>query len=424
MSTALVVIIALGIAGALAFLVRRYETSRETKPTACSRALDEVFAHGTGDIADSLLLQRLLVHQDKCLGDAAYVDQARRLLVNTMQADRARELLEDADRRHGLTPDELKAQVAWIDLAESHTAWANDSEPRARELRDRGIAAANELRVKWPEWSLPYRLLQEAEGESWAVADSNRVNYYAMQDKLRGRLMSGPWIRAMGSTQSVVFVFVVAAVALLCLFGGVGGLVAVREMSQMKTSNIASTQNGYVELKGTLHLAPNTDSVIGPYTKTAGVWYDLETRFTSKNSKTWRERSVQPFLLRDATGEAVIEPAGMTVRTRHLASTWTGGGGTITNRRAKERLLKDGDTAYVLGQMVVTTTVAEESKRIVSVAPDGRRLFVSNYSEEQLIATEKAWWRTGVSIFLVGAIVLGWSYYQRYHFVTIPGTLL
>src|SRR3954467_2142536 len=98
MSTTLVIIASFAAAGLLAWLVRRYETQREAAPTASSRVLSEVFANGSGDTEDSVLLTRLLKHRAECIGDPTYVDQVRRLMQNTQQLDQARALLKDAER--------------------------------------------------------------------------------------------------------------------------------------------------------------------------------------------------------------------------------------------------------------------------------------------------------------------------------------
>src|SRR4051794_25760139 len=111
MSTTLVIVLSLAVAAVLAWLVRRYEVERETRPsTAGSRVLDAVFTNGAGDTEDSVLLAQLLAHRAECIGDPTYVDQVRRLLVNTRQLEQARAILKSAGEGRTFSPDELKAQ--------------------------------------------------------------------------------------------------------------------------------------------------------------------------------------------------------------------------------------------------------------------------------------------------------------------------
>lgn len=57
------------------------------------------------------------------------------------------------------------------------------------------------------------------------------------------------------------------------------------------------------------------------------------------------------------------------------------------------------------------------------VAENGRRLLVSNLSKEQLLFIERLWFWIGTSVFVLTAMVLAWSYYQRYQVSAVPGVL-
>ncbi|MEP6763172.1 MAG: GIDE domain-containing protein [Gemmatimonadaceae bacterium] len=423
MSTTFVVIVCFAAAGTAALLFKRYEVRFEPRDNGCSQIITDAFA-SSGDTADSVILQRLIAHQDKCLGDAAYVDQARRLYTNTQQFEKARMLLEYSEREHAFKPDELIAEIAWIDVAESHSVWANGDEARARELRDKGITSANALRTKWPEWALPYRILEEAESESWAVSSGERKDYYQLEQEIKNGKLNGAFVRNMSDAQPIVFVFVISLIGLLGLAAGISGLVSMREMQALSTSSIATAKPGYVELKGRLELAPNAEPVIGPYTKQPGVWYQLESRWSNtKNSRTHWERSAQAFVLRDATGTVIIEPKDLSVHTKHMSSTWTDGNGFIVGKRAREQLLKVGDQAYVLGELAITPFPEGGDKRTLRVAQNGRPLLVSNYSEEELMSFEKLWFVVGVIVFAAAALFLAWCFYQRHRGLLTPGSL-
>jgi hypothetical protein len=161
--------------------------------------------------------------------------------------------------------------------------------------------------------------------------------------------------------------------------------------------------------------------VVGPLTHAQGVWYATETNFGGKHSRPWRQRSGQRFLVRDASGEALIEPHGMTVRTRHSVTRFSGMSGS--RGRSSERMLKEGDAAYVLGELVVVPSSGGACTRHVQMAEDGRRLLVSNYSRDELIRRERLWLWTGTIAFALSVGVMAWVYVQRYHVAGIPGVI-
>lgn len=429
-STPLAIVLSLAVAGVLTRLVNRYESRRYDAPaTECSRALAETFDSTSATTADSLLLERLLAKRDHCMADAAYVDQARRLMVITRRANDARTLLERADREHAFAPDELAAQNAAVDLGEARLLANDGDSSRASALHRRAVATAQRLRERWPEWSLPYRLLDEAN----EVADMMRegaspasvpMEYFALERAAQSRILTGASIRAFGDTEVTAFTFVVAALGMLGLMAGVSGILARREMTRMTTSSIATAPSGYVELNGTLHLPGNADAVIGPSTKSPGVWYELETNSGVKGTRTWRERSAQPFVVRDSTGEALIEPNGIMVTTRHSVTTFTSASGLSSKRRVSERMLKEGDEAYVLGELTITPDSSSSGARRMRVAEDGRKLLVSNLGEAELMTRERIWLWCGAMLFALCTALLLWSWYQRYRVIAAPGGLI
>ncbi|MEP6834271.1 MAG: hypothetical protein ABJB74_12820 [Gemmatimonas sp.] len=423
MSTLLTVLLALSAAGGLAWLVRQFEVGRTIRPTACSRAVDAVFANGTNDTADSVLLKELMVHRDRCQSDAVFVDQARRLMTNMQHIGDARALLEVAELQHAMTPDEFKAQHAWIDAAESHKFWGDGDEGRADELRQRAISAANGLREKWPEWRLPYLILDETRRSGPSSQVEGDTEYSRLEQEARSRKLNGAWFRSLSDWEPIAFTFVVAAIAFLMLAAGLNGYFGAREMSGLATSHIETAKPGYVELKGTLHLLPGTQPVIGPLTKEPVLWYESFYNSGMKNATTRHEQSAQAFVLRDATGEVVVNPTSISVRTHHKSSQLGSGAGLQNNSRLSERRLREGDAAFALGELSVTTDANGASIKHLTIAKDGRQLMVSNYTEGQLISMEKLWFGAGCSVFGAAVLLLAWSFYQRYYPVTAPGIL-
>jgi hypothetical protein len=195
---------------------------------------------------------------------------------------------------------------------------------------------------------------------------------------------------------------------------------SIREMQRMTTSTIAGAQPGYVELTGTLQLLPRADAVLGPLTKQPGVWYAVETNLGSRGARTFRERSAQFFVLRDATGEVPIDPSGMTARTRHSVTRFGSASGIGSSKRTSERMLRVGDEAYVLGELALVP-VGQITVKRVRLPEDGRRLIVSNYSEAQLIRRETIWLVFGAALVVLATTVICWGYAQRYGVRAVPG---
>lgn len=423
MSTVLSILLAVAVAGLAAWLVRRKDLSRDVLPTECSQLVTDAFVNSS-DTPDSVLLGRLVPHRERCLGDAGYVDQARRLMTNTQRFDEARQLLKDAGERNTFHPDELSAERAWVDAAEGQGLWADGQEEAGRTMVARATDAANQLREKWPEWSLPYRILEEA-SRSGAAGNSasGGTDYYDMERTAKSGKLNGAWIRSQSDWQPVVLTFVVTLLGMLALVAAADGFLTARQIMAMNTSEIAKAAPGYVELKGTLHPRTPGSAVIGPHTKESGVWYELATNSGGKKSTTRYERSAETFILRDATGDVIINPQSISVQTRHSATRFGNSTGMQTGERVTERMLKPGDTAYALGELSIVTTSDNEAKRTLNVAKDGQRLFVSNYSESELVWMEKVWMTAGGAVFAMAMISLVWAYYQRYHVTSMPGTL-
>ena len=385
----------------------------------------EAFA-GSGSITpDSVLLERLLQHRSPCEGDAAYVDQVRRLMLAQQRVNEARALVVTAERQRVFTPDENRAEHAWIDLGEAEIALANGDEPRAQTLHARATSAAEELRRRWPEWSLPYRVLSDAAlaSPTGSTANVGPAHFAQLEREAQGRLRTGAIVRASTGPQVAAFAFVLTLVAMLGLAGCFRAWGAIRAMTRLAATSIASSPPGYMALTGTLHLPPTADAVIGPLTHEAGVWYAADTSSDSKGAVTVRQRSAQPFVLRDASGEALIDPRGMTVRTRHSVTKLRGASGLTSRTRRSEQLLKEGDSAYVLGELAVEPSSSGASVLHVRLAEDGRRLLVSNYTRDELIRRERFWLWSGAIVFALSTAVLVWSNVQRFHVVGIPGTL-
>lgn len=150
------------------------------------------------------------------------------------------------------------------------------------------------------------------------------------------------------------------------LFFGFRNLVRARLILDTPTSRIASASQGYVELEGRGSLLPGPE-IRCPLTGTRCVWWEYrverKTR-DSRNRSSWRTVvhavSDELFLLRDTSGECVVDPHGATV-TPGLRRRWQGFGRqparvpektpwiSFGPYRYTERLLRIDDPLYALG---------------------------------------------------------------------------
>jgi hypothetical protein len=216
----------------------------------------------------------------------------------------------------------------------------------------------------------------------------------------------------------------VVLAGMLGLCAAASGLLDIREMRAIETSAIATAPPGYVELKGTLHVLGAAEPEIAPQSKARSVWYEIARRSGIKGSSTTYERSANSFVVRDATGDAVIDPTGITVHTRHFTTSIGSGDAALgSGRRVSEKSLREGDEAYVLGELSVTTAPDGRAVRHVRIAENGRRLLVSNLSEGQLVFAARVWLWIGAVVAASSLIILIWAWHQRYHVINAPGIL-
>lgn len=165
------------------------------------------------------------------------------------------------------------------------------------------------------------------------------------------------------------------------IVGGIASLVASlwqykrgRLFADTPTSRIRSASQGYVELQGHAELIDGPP-IVSPLTGKHCVWWQYrieERRTTISNGKRrtrWvtirRGRSDSLFLLRDDTGECIVDPEAATVVTdtreqwRDHSPMPRGGGigensrglwSTLGRYRYTERRLHQADALYAIGQ--------------------------------------------------------------------------
>ena len=125
-------------------------------------------------------------------------------------------------------------------------------------------------------------------------------------------------------------------------------LMKKRLMENVPTSRIASAAQGYVEIRGTVEKVPGC-TVTGALSGTPCVWYrymisEASRESDADSSKVFEQggRGV-PFLLRDETGECLVDPDGAAVTCPRTDSH------VKDRRRYSEWALRPGDPVYVIG---------------------------------------------------------------------------
>lgn len=129
------------------------------------------------------------------------------------------------------------------------------------------------------------------------------------------------WIERLAQASDAALV-VTAVLLLIALYNGFAGLRRVRQIEDVPTARVRSAPQAYVELTGTAH-SMGGEPIIAPLSRTSCCWYCLRVEERSNNH--WKlsrsETSDGIFLLRDDTGDCVIDPEGAEVTTEHK-SVW------------------------------------------------------------------------------------------------------
>ena len=180
------------------------------------------------------------------------------------------------------------------------------------------------------------------------------------------------------------FLYLVAVLAVFALFAGFSGLRRTRHIEDVPTARVRSAPQGYVELVGRAHSLQG-EPIVAPLSNIACCWYRY--RVERRSGKDWSVvesgSSDGIFVLRDPTGDCVIDPEDAEVTSSHTR-TWSddgsgrGGhgvhvrlpslgrtadmivdiGGTVLERlgsgvgqyRYTEAVILDGDPLYAIGE--------------------------------------------------------------------------
>lgn len=135
---------------------------------------------------------------------------------------------------------------------------------------------------------------------------------------------------------------IMAAVSILAWLSALNRLRTIRDTP---TSKIASAAQGYVELVGSGY--PFGEPLLGQLSRLPCLWYRyrVEKRESENKWKTMDSgESDDSFILRDETGECVVDPEQAEIFTRHRDQ-WHDG-----DYRYTEWKLIEHDSLYVIGQ--------------------------------------------------------------------------
>lgn len=148
----------------------------------------------------------------------------------------------------------------------------------------------------------------------------------------------------LGSRTGRLFCF--SAIALVSVFAWLSALRRLRAIRDTPTSKIASAAQGYVELIGRGQPF-GEPPLLSKLTLLPCLWYryKIERRDSEKKWKTEESgESSDSFILRDGSGECVVDPEQAEISTRHRDQ-WQKG----DYRYTEWKLIKE-DSIYVIGE--------------------------------------------------------------------------
>jgi hypothetical protein len=192
-------------------------------------------------------------------------------------------------------------------------------------------------------------------------------------------------IRSMGQTEFIIAAVVAVVVMGIGFYLWKRSFQHARVMEDTPTSKVRSAAQGFVELVGTQH-GLGGQPLKAPLTGSDCTWwsYHIEKQQKRRDSKGrqtthWvtveKDTSVGFFILRDMTGEAMVNPKGAEI-TASLKRTWRGNsrrpGGAPTGGflsggfgryRYTERIMRPSEPIYALGHFETWSNVTGSSER-------------------------------------------------------------
>ena len=141
------------------------------------------------------------------------------------------------------------------------------------------------------------------------------------------------------------WLLILSVMAAVSIFAWLSALNRLRTIRDTPTSKIASAAQGYVELAGRGH--PFGEPVLGQLSRLPCLWYRYRIEQRESDGK-WKlvdhGESDDTFILRDESGECVVDPKQAEIVTLHRDQ-WHDG-----EYRYTEWKLIEHDNLYVIGQ--------------------------------------------------------------------------
>ncbi|MCB1800917.1 MAG: hypothetical protein KDI82_04425 [Gammaproteobacteria bacterium] len=161
--------------------------------------------------------------------------------------------------------------------------------------------------------------------------------------------MSG-WIERLAQAPDGAL-WLVGLVAVGGAWFGFTGMRRVRQIEDVPTARVRSAPQGYVELIGKAR-AMSGEPVVAPFSKTPCCWYSYRVERRSRRGSRPVESGSSDaiFLLRDESGECVIDPEGAEVTSRHKSS-WSDDGSGWGGHGVHARLPSLGPAADLAVQV-------------------------------------------------------------------------
>lgn len=148
-------------------------------------------------------------------------------------------------------------------------------------------------------------------------------------------------------------------IAALSVFGWLGSLQRWRSIKDTPTSQVASAAQGYVELIGRGKALEGLP-LVSPLTGLPCLWYHYSVEEKDSDGKWQHQRSETSdlsFIIRDASGECLVDPEGAEVLSIRKDS-WEKG-----DQRYTQWLLLEQEKIYVLGQFATHSSLVLELDR-------------------------------------------------------------
>jgi hypothetical protein len=158
------------------------------------------------------------------------------------------------------------------------------------------------------------------------------------------------------SESAAIWPYALGLMSLVSFAAWIGNYRRLRQIADTPLSNIATAAQGYVEIAGRAE-APAGTPLLSRLTNLPCVWYHYEVYEKSSDDK-WSLQdsgiSDEPFVVRDASGQCVVDPEGAEVVCSRK-QTWT-----QDTYRYVEWLLLAREQIYALGDFVTIGGAASE----------------------------------------------------------------